>query len=143
MRTVLLAAALTIGGLSQAYATDGAPDILCMVSDRAGNNSVYMFSFDTKSASTGGPISGTLAETEFIDKDGNAKFFAPGQRPAWLYTANAQGGGLTFWSSNPGWVITLGAISSNHGVLGQEAFLYHDRTIVAAGGCIPPPAQAQ
>jgi hypothetical protein len=138
----LVAAALTIGGLSRAYATDGAPDIFCQVSDRAGNNSSYIFSFDTKNASTGRSVSGTLAETEFIDKDGNAKFFAPGQRPGWLYIANEQGGGLTFWSSNPGWVIVLGATSNNHGVLGQEAWLYHDQTVIAAGGCIPVPAQA-
>jgi hypothetical protein len=83
-----------------------------------------------------------LAETEFIDNDGNAKFFAPGQRPAWLYTGDERGG-LTLWSSNPGWAIVLGAISNNHGVLGAEAWLYHDRTAMAAGGCIPVPAKAQ
>jgi hypothetical protein len=143
MRTALLAAALTIGGLSQAYATDGAPDIFCSVSDHAGNNSGYMFSIDTKNASTGRSVSGTLAETEFIYKDGNAKFFAPGQRPGWLYTGDERGG-LTFWSSSdPGWTIVLGAISTNHGVRGAEAWLYHDRTVIAAGGCIPAPEQGQ
>jgi hypothetical protein len=141
--TIIALCLAPISGLSQAYAADPT-GMYCQVRDRAGSNSSYFFAIDTKNASGADArlVSGTLAETEFIDNDGNAKFFAQGQRPAWLYTGDERGG-LTLWSSTPGWAIVLGAISNNHGDLGAEAWLYHDRTAMAAGGCIPVPAKAQ
>lgn len=138
MRTLIIATVVVLG-LGQAHATDPS-GMLCQVRDGAGNLSTYIFAIDTKNASGAGAksVSGTLTETEFIDKDGNAKFAPPGQRPNWLYTGDERGG-LTLWSPNPGWAIVLGAISNNHGVLGAEAWLYHDRTVIASGGCIPVP----
>ena len=127
-----MATAALLAGLSQAHAT-GPNDIFCKVRNSAGNNLTYTFANNTDNAN--GSIGGTMVETGF-DRNGNSQFSARGQRPIWIFGVN-NWGGLTLRSrSAPGWALVQGAITSKNGVLGAEAWLYHNNAVIAAGGCI-------
>lgn len=132
MKTFALIVAIT-ALVSPASAHDFSGDLMCKVTGRTGNQSVWSFANNSDNAN--GSTGGTFVETGYSG-NGKETYSPVGRRPVWIYGANNVGGFSLASREAPGWAIVVGTIEQRGNYLGGDAVLVHNGRPVGSGECI-------
>jgi hypothetical protein len=131
MKTTALIVAITALA-SPACAHDFGSDLMCKVTGRTGNQSIW--SFANNSHNIDGSEGGTFVETGYSG-NGRETYSPPGRRPIWIFSPNNFGGFTLLSRDAPGWSIVVFAVRQSDGYLTGEADLTHNGRVIGSGNC--------